>query len=551
MTRRSALWAIALLIPMMLYSVGLSHGFPRFDTASINRRADWLNPGYIYHPDEFAYVGIPYRMLVTREWNPHYYHNPPLNLYTNLVFFVLTGADNLLHDRENGDREIAPFGLYFSARYLSALYTLLMVSLVYAAGRVAFGRRAGWMAAAIAGLAPLSVQHAHYATPNAQTMLLASAALLAGLVIFRRAARGLPMWLVYSAAGLLVGLTISARYNAAVVGLVVGLAIVIDWTRHRRWLPLAAAAVSVPLGIALGIPGIVLATREVVDQVREILDWYRIQGGGPGFTAERGLESYYLHLRYLVLMVLGPVVVMAAIAGLSLALWRWRSDDRDEAVSAVLLTLYALVYAVIALAGRRLQANLLPPLIAPLALLAGYAFARITARWNARGRSALAALLLAWPTVISVLFAIRIASPDTRISAEAWINEHVPAGTSVYLLGPYNVPVDPQEFMVTQTYGGEAQADDVRASDAQILVYSDAYPFSVLRDPDLSTTEDLERERAIQQVLAEEWTALAHFERWPWPGENLTPDDVSYWHQIGITIYCNPANCPVETGNSG
>jgi hypothetical protein len=32
-----------------------------------------------------------------------------------------------------------------------------------------------------------------------------------------------------------------------------------------------------------------------------------------------------------------------------------------------------------------------------------------------------------------------------------------------------------------------------------------------------------------------------------WPGKNLPPDDVSYWHQMGITIYCNPANCPVDT----
>lgn len=536
---------------MALYAIGLSHGIPRFDTASINRYSDWLNPGYIYHPDEFAYVGIPYRMLVTREWNPHYYHNPPLNLYTNLAFFTLIGADNLPHDEEHGDREIASFNLYFSARYLSMLYTLLMIPLVYAAGRVAFGRRAGWMAAAIAALAPLSVQHAHYATPNAQTIMLASASLLAGLVIYRRAARGLPLWLVYGIAGLLTGLTISARYNAAVVGLVVGLAILLDWRRHRRWLPLAIGAAAVPIGLVLGIPGLILAPREVIGQIREILDWYQIQGGGPGFTAERGVQSYYFHLRYLVLMVLGPLVVMATLAGLVLALRRWRSDSNHEAVSAILVALYALVYAVIALAGSRLQANLLPPLIAPLALLAGYAFARVSSGWGAAKRWGLAAALLAWPMAISIMFAVRIAAPDNRIDAEKWINENIPTGTSVYLLGPYNVPVDPQKYVVTQTYGGEAQIDDVRASGAQIIVYSDAYPFSVLRDPHISLPEDVEREHAIRQVLSEGWTRLAHFDRWPWPGEHLAPDDVSYWHQIGITIYCAPADCPVEANVLG
>jgi hypothetical protein len=42
-----------------------------------------------------------------------------------------------------------------------------------------------------------------------------------------------------------------------------------------------------------------------------------------------------------------------------------------------------------------------------------------------------------------------------------------------------------------------------------------------------------------------EWHTLRHFARMPWPGERLPPDDVSYWSQIGITIYCRPADCPL------
>jgi hypothetical protein len=32
----------------------------------------------------------------------------------------------------------------------------------------------------------------------------------------------------------------------------------------------------------------------------------------------------------------------------------------------------------------------------------------------------------------------------------------------------------------------------------------------------------------------------------PLPGEKLSPDDISCWHQSEIVIYCNPANCPVQ-----
>jgi len=221
--KRVLVWAIALLIPMALYTAGLAHGRP--DPAysrSIVQNA-WLNPSTIYHPDEFAYVGIPYRMLLQDEWNPHYYHNPSLNLYTNLGVFWLTGAETLPHRIKYGDREIAPFQLYVMARALSALYMLLTIPLTYAAGRLAFGRRAGSLAAALVALSPLTVEHAHYATPNAQTTLLATAALLVGLIILKgKFPARLPDWTVYLIGGLLVGLTMAARYNAVVVGLVVG-----------------------------------------------------------------------------------------------------------------------------------------------------------------------------------------------------------------------------------------------------------------------------------------------------------------------------------------
>ena len=82
----------------------------------------------------------------------------------------------------------------------------------------------------------------------------------------------------------------------------------------------------------------------------------------------------------------------------------------------------------------------------------------------------------------------------------------------------------------------------------QVVVYSDAYAWVVLRDPALSSARGGARETAIRDVLETEWIKLATFERMPWPGQDLPPDDVSYWHQMGITIYCNPANCPVDTG---
>jgi len=506
-----------------------------------------LNSQNIFHPDSFAYVGIPYRMLLKQTWNPHYYHNPSLTLNTNLMLFWLSGAADMPHDITVGDREIAPFALYVMGRWMSALYALLTVAMSYAAGRIAFGHHAAIGAAALVAVSPSITEYAHFAIPIAQTTMLSTAALLAALLIANDRFSRLPRWALYGIAGLLVGLTMSARYNAVVVGLVTGLVILARWwPDRRRWLPPVVAALAMPVGFALGTPGILFATQEVIDQIREILDWYSETGGGPGFFADRGLESYYAHWRYLTLIGFGPLGVGAALLGVWMAIkrtrargWRWLTSQGGI---AALLAFYVVVYSALALAGKRLNANLLSPLVVPLALLAGAGLTRLDRRWQPVAIGALAI----WPLLLSALFAYRIATPDTRIRAQEWVYEHVPRGSSVYVLGPYNVPLDPLDYTIRQTYGGEAGPLDVQQATEQIIVYSDAYPWSVQRETSSEFQADRDREDGIRDVLDSEWIELKHFDRMPWPGEDLPGDDISYWFQVGVTIYCNPADCPVE-----
>ncbi len=148
--------------------------------------------------------------------------------------------------------------------------------------------------------------------------------------------------------------------------------------------------------------------------------------------------------------------------------------------------------------------------------------------------------------MLTALLIYRLATPDTRLRAQEWIYAHVPRGTPIYLLGPYNVPLDPLDYPVTQTYAAETGPEAVRTVDAPILVYSDAYPFVALRDRRLASDRAIAREEGIRQVLETEWVPVRHFARMPWPGERLPPDDISYWFQVGITIYCRPVNCPIE-----
>jgi hypothetical protein len=187
-------------------------------------------------------------------------------------------------------------------------------------------------------------------------------------------------------------------------------------------------------------------------------------------------------------------------------------------------------------------------LILPIALLAARG---TTWLWQKAGRTqwaavGLAALLLSWPAYLSVQFVQLLATPDTRLLAQAWIYQHVPKGTTVHLLSSYNVPLDPLDYRATNTYAIAVKADDPLWN-SPIIVYSDAGPFAVRRDPALTENPtDIADMEATVNRLQTDWIELVRFPRLFWPGQNIPPDDVSFWHQMEIVIYCNPANCPVE-----
>ncbi len=541
MKRFLAWMLILLLVSAALYTAALDYGRPLPEYSPSTVQHTWLNAATIFHPDEFAYAGLAYDMLLHRTLNPQYYHNPSLNIYTDMALYWLTGAERLPHNLKYGTREIAPFALYVMARVLSALFSVLTVALAYATGRLAFNRRVGLLTAALVALSPLSVQHAHYATPNAQTITLSTAALLMAVVILRQKR---PTVIVYLIGGLSVGLTMAARYNAVVVGVVTGLAMLTAWWRHRNVIPIVLGLIAIPIGFVIGTPGAIFANAKFISDVQEILNRYKNTGEGPGWTTSNGL---FYHWQYTLLYVVGPVAAVFAVIGLGRLLSRWRVRWQETWIGSALVV-YMLLYSLSALPGKRLNANLLLPLIAPLALLAAYGLIWLWQRFGKRQwiAAGLVVALLIWPAFLSVWFIRLLALPDNRLLAQAWIYQHVPKGTTVQLLASYNVPLDPLDYKAVNTYGGAA---DPKALpwDAPIIVYSDSVAFTALRAPTLSDNpSDLANIRATMQKLQTEWIELARFPRRYWPGQNTPPDDVSYWHQMEIAIYCNPTNCPVK-----
>jgi 4-amino-4-deoxy-L-arabinose transferase-like glycosyltransferase len=440
-------------------------------------------------------------------------------------------------------RQITPFSIYVVARVLSALLSLVTVAVVYTGGRQVFDRRVGLLAALLVGLCPMVVQIAHYENPGATTLLVSSTALFVSLRLMRKIA---PSRKLYASTGLLVGLSAAARYNAAVVGVVFLLACFMTWRRQRRFAPILIGCAAIPLVFLIGTPGALFEFRVFFDDVRYILFWYGSAGGGPGWTSTSALQAAFVYWRYMFLIVLGPVVLVAAIVGLFRLLKSYRAGG-VRFWTGIGLAAYLVCYTLLALTSKRLNANLLIPMITPVALLGAYGFWQVieAIRVNRELRFGAAIVLVAWPAFLSVYLAGMFAAPDSRMLAQAWIHQRIPQNTPVHLLGSYNVPLDPLNYPTNQTFGGVAAQDDP-LWDSSVIVYSDAYPHAILRDATLTEDPvDIENTEATLQRLQTQWVELARFPRAYWPGQDIAPDDVSYWHQMEIVVYCNPANCPV------
>ena len=136
----------------------------------------------------------------------------------------------------------------FTARLITALLGSASCVFVTLAGFRLYGVRTGWTAGVLMAVAPLAVQHAHFATVDVPAMAAVSFALLAVAI-----ARESPRTTWWVATGLASGFAAATKYNAGLV-LLAGLA---AWAfaRPRRLVPLAALVSSTAAGFAIACPG--------------------------------------------------------------------------------------------------------------------------------------------------------------------------------------------------------------------------------------------------------------------------------------------------------
>jgi hypothetical protein len=330
-------------------------------------------------------------------------------------------------------------------RVLNALLGTATVALLAVLARRLFGWRVALLAAALLGLSPVSIVHAHYEmgdVPQAFFVVAALAAATAALLGGRPAA--------FLATGALAGLAASAKFFGVVViatGLVAALG-------GRRRSPAQITALLAGMGLAglvafvLSTPFLLLEPGRWVTQIQESRELFLGPPPPP-------LQRLWLGGRMLVALALtwfGVPLCLAALAGgVALARRGW-AGALVLVTPAIVLGIY-LWFRSDGLDDRYLV--ILAPFVALGAAVAVMGLSRLSRR---AAFTAALTLLLAVAAVDALHVAYLFWTDDTREHALRWRRRHVPP--EVELAGLRDWALDDPRSRGRPVLSTDTQSDD-------------------------------------------------------------------------------------------
>ena len=330
-------------------------------------------PFPLLDPDEASIVPRAWRMVHGGGLDPHWFD------YPSGLMYVLAPFQAWQHEPS-----------YLAARLVVAAFGVGAVVGAWWLGRVAYGRRAGLVAAAAVAVCSTHVAYSHVAVTDAP--LTAAVAVSLALAVTGRLE-----W-----AGLAAGVATGFKYPGVV--LAVPLAVV-GFRQLRR---LAVSLGLLVFGFAVTSPFVLVHPRQAWADASRVDRLAR--AGWLGFEHDGSAPVAFAHRLW---SGLGPVLLIAA-AGLAVALWRRRRAD-------LALASFTLAYGLTLLPLHAHFGRYILPLVPPLGALAG----------RFRALVPLTLALLVVPLVWSVRADRTLTKRDTRVVAHVWLERNLPRGTSL------------------------------------------------------------------------------------------------------------------------
>ncbi|MBA3336930.1 MAG: glycosyltransferase family 39 protein, partial [Chloroflexia bacterium] len=379
------------------------------ETSGLNPRSDDPATG---HYREFAYGALP--LLVTDG--------------AAEVLTWLTDRDWHASDR-----------VYLLGRTFSALLDALTVAIVYLIGRTAFSARVGLFAAALAALAPMSIQLAHFLTTDSWLTFFVALCLLFSI---NAGDTGLHRW--FAAAGAGFGLAMATKGSVFTLAAIIVAAVVVDVIRRRQlggsWISSGAAGIErlalagVCSIVAFGAfePFALIAPEPFLRSLETQANIVRGVFDVPFTRQYVGTTPVIYQLEQLIRWGFGPAAGILMLAGLPIAAWRlWKRPNAGTVLVLGWIAIYSMVIAIPETKFLRYLAPLVPVLavVGGVALEAGWRF--IARRWNFRLATGITAATLCCAALWTAAFSSVYAGENPRIAASRWIFANIPNGSAL------------------------------------------------------------------------------------------------------------------------
>jgi len=419
-----------------------------------------------YVADEYDTVHSTITMMKRGELNPHWWYYPSLKTYVNMKAYTAVFLAGARSGRWETINQVTVEDMLYWGRFVAVVFGTAAVLLTFLLGRWLFGTGVGLMAAALLAVFPSAVVQSQINKPDGMLVFMVALSVLVTLVYLEKGG-----WKLALASGVAVGLATGTKYNGALVLLPFLLAVLL---RHgRRFL----ATPDLYWGLGASVVAFFITTPFFLADLATFLDHLAFDLYSYGFAGKEGgtgVDNWYHHARYAAIFGSGTLALVAALAGLALALYRL------DARLAVALT-FPVLYASVASSQQVNWAGLFVPVYPFLAILAAYAVHEgsiAAARWRRVEwiepylMAAMLALILWFPTQMSIRHDRETTLPDTGNVAREWINETFDPGTQ-FVAERFTPVPDRNRFRVSQ----EARAihksvADYRSAGVDYLIVS-------------------------------------------------------------------------------
>jgi len=278
---------------------------------------------FFYQEDEGHHFNRTVEMVKRGQWNPEYFHKPSLHFYLRMPVVGLSFLHSVRQGHIRSVRQIQTrddFGLAgysFTAshsgivkwnRALSVLFSLLLVvGTFFLCLGITRSPPPSIIAAALVAVSPDLIEHSAIIGVDVLMALMSLLAVIAGIYAVRRGGVA-PLLLC----GLLCGLALSSKYNAAPILL---LPIVVWLLQHRRSLSGLAIAMVAPIaGFLIGSPFVLSSFPLFLDHMAYEV-WHYGVAGHAGHSTEPGLPQLLFYTSWLGKSAFGWIGLFMAALG--------------------------------------------------------------------------------------------------------------------------------------------------------------------------------------------------------------------------------------------